>query len=73
MWRCLRGGNGCRICGKNGKIEIWKNGNRKECALKAQIHIAQGTTLGNGITLLISAPCKGNYIPSQPIMPTNKQ
>ena len=24
QWDCFRGGNGCRIRGKNGKIEIWK-------------------------------------------------
>jgi hypothetical protein len=53
---------------QNGKIEEWKygsknvivetrkNGNLYKGALKAQLHIAQGTTLGKGTHPTISAP-----------------
>jgi hypothetical protein len=47
---------------KNGKIEKWKNGNRKQGALKAQLHIARGETPGHSASPTNSAPCKGNYI-----------
>jgi hypothetical protein len=43
-------------------MEKLKNGNRKQCALKAQLHIAQGATLGNATYPSIYAPCKGNCI-----------
>jgi hypothetical protein len=38
----------------------WRN--RKQSALKAQLHIARGETPGKENSLSISAPCKGNYI-----------
>jgi hypothetical protein len=47
---------------KNGKIERWKNGNRKQGALKAQLHLARGETPGHVTSPTNSAPCKGNYI-----------
>jgi hypothetical protein len=49
---------------KDVKIEIWKKNecNRKQGALKAQIHIAQGSALGNVTRPSNSAPCKGNCI-----------
>ena len=31
-------------------------------ALKAQLHIAQGSALGHALGIIYSAPCKGNYI-----------
>jgi hypothetical protein len=41
---------------KNGKIEKLKNGNSDPGALKAQLHIAQGATLGHATSPSISAP-----------------
>jgi hypothetical protein len=49
--------------GRNNTATTTKNEHtRYQGALKAQIHLAQGETLGKGIRSTIPAPCKGNYI-----------
>ena len=49
-------------CSENREIEGLKNGNRNKGALKAQLHIAQGSALGHSAYPSIPAPCKGSYI-----------